>query len=381
MTMPTTSSRVDYLGDGSSTTFAVPYRFFDAAELRVLERDVPTGAETVLTLGSQYTVSGGNGGTGTVTAAVAPASTKQWTILRNTRRTQDVDLQPNDPLPAETLERALDRQIAIVQEIERDAGRSLRIAETDPGGSLVIPTSVDRANRVLGFNSAGEPVASVPGAGGLVVSPLASALLADTTVAQMLARLKATFIGEYREVAFAAAEPGWLLCYGQAVSRATYADLFDKIGTTYGSGDGSTTFNLPDRRGRAAFGKDDMGGSAANRLTTAVSGVAGATLGASGGSQLVQQHAHSVSDPTHTHGVNDPGHSHSVLSRNTLSGMTAGAVAVWEGESSAGTSAAATGITLAGSGTGIAIQAYGTGNSQNIPPALVVNVMIYTGVY
>ena len=59
----------------------------------------------------------------------------------------------------------------------------------------------------------------------------------------------------------AAAPVGWLLCYGQTVSRATYAALFAAIGTTYGAGDGSTTFALPDLRGRIAGGKDDMGGT------------------------------------------------------------------------------------------------------------------------
>lgn len=62
------------------------------------------------------------------------------------------------------------------------------------------------------------------------------------------------------------APSGWLLCAGQAVSRSTYADLFAAIGTTYGAGDGSTTFGLPDLRGRVIAGEDDMGGTAANRL-------------------------------------------------------------------------------------------------------------------
>lgn len=47
----------------------------------------------------------------------------------------------------------------------------------------------------------------------------------------------------------ATAPEGWLLCQGQALSRTTYKDLFDVIGTSFGSGDGSTTFNLPDLRG------------------------------------------------------------------------------------------------------------------------------------
>jgi len=87
------------------------------------------------------------------------------------------------------------------------------------------------------------------------------------------------------------APSGYLLCDGQAVSRITYSALFVVTGTTYGSGDGSTTFNLPDLRGRVAAGKDDMGGTAANRLTV-TSGVIGATLGAAGGDQRMQQHAH-----------------------------------------------------------------------------------------
>jgi len=63
------------------------------------------------------------------------------------------------------------------------------------------------------------------------------------------------------------APAGWLLCDGSAVSRTTYASLFAILGTKFGAGDGSTTFNLPDMRGRVALGKDNMGGSSANRVT------------------------------------------------------------------------------------------------------------------
>src|SRR5690606_25444111 len=68
-------------------------------------------------------------------------------------------------------------------------------------------------------------------------------------------------------------------------SRTDYARLFAAIGTTFGTGDGVTTFNLPDGRGRVVAGKDNMGGSAAGRLTNAVSGGTGTTLGAAGGSE------------------------------------------------------------------------------------------------
>lgn len=69
----------------------------------------------------------------------------------------------------------------------------------------------------------------------------------------------------------------WLFCYGQAVSRTTYAALFTAIGTNYGAGDGSTTFNLPDMRGRIAAGKDDMGGTAASRMSVTLTGTKAST--------------------------------------------------------------------------------------------------------
>lgn len=60
-------------------------------------------------------------------------------------------------------------------------------------------------------------------------------------------------VGTYIEGAWTTAPAGYLLANGAAVSRATYANLFAVIGTTYGAGDGSTTFNLPDTRGRTSM--------------------------------------------------------------------------------------------------------------------------------
>jgi len=75
------------------------------------------------------------------------------------------------------------------------------------------------------------------------------------------------------------APQGTLFCAGQAVSRVTYAALFSAIGTQFGAGDGSTTFLLPDARGRTTAGKDNMGGTAANRLTALLA------IGAAGGAE------------------------------------------------------------------------------------------------
>ena len=105
---------------------------------------------------------------------------------------------------------------------------------------------------------------------------------------------------------------GWQLCYGQAISRTTYAGLFSTIGTTYGSGDGSTTFNVPDLRGRVVAGEDDMGGTAASRLTAGGSGITGTTLGASGGTET--HTLTSAEMPSHTHTQNS--HNHTQDSHN-----------------------------------------------------------------
>lgn len=76
-----------------------------------------------------------------------------------------------------------------------------------------------------------------------------------------------------------------LACFGQAISRVTFSALFAKIGTTWGIGDGSTTFNLPDFRGRVPAGLDNMGGTPANRLTSTTMSPDGNTVGATGGAQ------------------------------------------------------------------------------------------------
>jgi microcystin-dependent protein len=105
------------------------------------------------------------------------------------------------------------------------------------------------------------------------------------TSADVLARIVKT--GTIVAWAHSTVPAGWLECYGQAISRTTYSELYAAIGTTYGVGDGSTTFNLPDMRGRSIFGEDDMGGSSADRITTAGAGFDGDTLGGTGGAETV----------------------------------------------------------------------------------------------
>jgi len=92
---------------------------------------------------------------------------------------------------------------------------------------------------------------------------------------------------------------GWLLCDGSAVSRTTYANLFTQIGTRYGVGDGSTTFNLPDLRGRSPIGAGlgTQGGTLTNRdIATKYLGEENHTMTEA---ELVS-HTHTWDGPTQT---------------------------------------------------------------------------------
>jgi microcystin-dependent protein len=148
----------------------------------------------------------------------------------------------------------------------------------------------------------------------------------------------------------ATAPTGWLLCAGAAVSRSTYATLFAVIGTTFGVGDGTTTFNLPNYTNRMPYG---------------------ATLAATGGSADAVVVSH-----THTATVTDPGHKHNILP--TLAGTTANIGSFLQSATTAAsygladTSTVTTGITVANSTIGV------SGTNANLPPYLGINFIIKT---
>ncbi len=160
MTISTTASTVKYTGNGSTTAFAVTFPFFGtttSAELEVVQRIIATGIESVLSNGSAYTVAGGEGSTGTVTASSAPASTVEWHIRRNTTKTQVTDYVENDPFPAAVHESALDRLLVQSQENKEELDRSIKLSRTNTMTSTEFTNSAaDRGSKVLSFDSAGE---------------------------------------------------------------------------------------------------------------------------------------------------------------------------------------------------------------------------------
>ena len=108
-------------------------------------------------------------------------------------------------------------------------------------------------------------------------------------------------IGEYVQVAGPNLPPFCVWPNGQNLSRSAYATLFAALGTTYGAGDGSTSFGTPDVRGRALFGLDNLGGAAASRITSGVSGINAAALGNAGGDQRIGTHGHAATQAAHNH--------------------------------------------------------------------------------
>ena len=220
----------------------------------------------------------------------------------------------------------------------------------------------------------------------------------------------------------ATAPTGWLFCYGQNVSRTTYVKLFTAIGTLHGVGDGSTTFTLPDKRGRASFGKDDMGGTSANRLTGLSGGINGDTLGGVGGAEThiltdaqLSSHTHTQAgsfasggiSANHTHtqtgtflsGGRTAAHNHNISGSQQDSG-TAGPYAISHNAGNWGVFATAaeqqehqhwtsisgqTGTVSSDHAhtTTISGQTGITGSDaahNNVPPGIVCNYIIYAGV-
>lgn len=167
------------------------------------------------------------------------------------------------------------------------------------------------------------------------------------------------------------APAGWLLCYGQSLLRTDYAALFTAIGTTYGAADG-THFSLPDLRGRLPAGKDNMGGSAASRLTSTTMTPDGNTLGAVGGDQTVTLDTTMI--PAHSHSIDDPGHTHD-LSFGTFGITAGGAISGMRNDTNTTTKAtnsSTTGITAGNTGGGLA--------HGNVQPTIIVNYIIFAGV-
>lgn len=223
-----------------------------------------------------------------------------------------------------------------------------------------------------------------------------------------------TPVGTVNAYAGSAAPSGWLLCDGGStgVLRTTYSALFAVIGTTYGAGDGSTTFNVPDLRGRVVAGLDNMGGVDAGRLSIAN------TLGTATGTETVtlattdipaHSHANTLTNNAVTSGSQSADHSHTFStggfsadhSHNygySFFGYTGGGsltAAVNNGAVNATTNGQSVNHSHSGTTAGMSVSHThsvtsnvtisnvnaGGGNAHsNMQPTMVLNYIIYTGI-
>jgi microcystin-dependent protein len=262
MTISTTTAKNQYTASGAQTVFAYQFKVFAAAELEVY-----LGA---MLQSSGFVVSNvGNDTGGNVTFAAAPPNGTVVTLKRRLPLVQALDLPTQGAFPSDAVEQQFDRLVMMLLDVDERLGRALlqSIVSTMTGVTLPAPV----AGKALGWNGTADGLTNVePSSGALLSVYMATvAAAADATAAQTLlggtavgralftaasdAAARATLgvqpVGEVIMWPLASPPAGFLECDGAQISRATYAALFAVLGTTYGPGDGTTTFNLPDYRG------------------------------------------------------------------------------------------------------------------------------------
>ncbi len=159
MTVSTETAGISYDGNGITTVFSVPFYFLESSHIRVVLRS-SAGVEYTKTLTTDYTVagSGTNPSTATVTCvSFTPATGEKLRIVRDPPLTQETDYVENDPFPAETHEKALDKLTMIDQAIASDVSRALKWPETSSASSL-LPDPAGNGNRFLANNPSGTAI-------------------------------------------------------------------------------------------------------------------------------------------------------------------------------------------------------------------------------
>lgn len=231
---------------------------------------------------------------------------------------------------------------------------------------------------------------SAPMLGPLTLSadPITGARQATTKayVDQFMAYASGMFVGAMTYAPITVEPPGWLLCDGRAVSRTVYATLFAAIGTTFGSGDGSTTFNLPPQSQRYLRGQGS--GELIGQLLDGAIQTHTHPVNDPGHSHAASQAVHSHGTNAHSHGINDPGHVHMAKDLPGGTGVIGGGAGFTLTDQPTGSAvtgisiqaAAPTtdqqqpGVTVGSNSTGVSVGA--TGGAETRPASIVCNLFI-----
>jgi hypothetical protein len=189
---------ISYSGDGSTTAFTFPFGVFATSEVRVVLRTTATGAESVQTLNSDYTVADNDGdgdywdGTpgGTVTFTTAPTTAVTVHITRYPPLTQTTSIDGSYYVNLGAIEDAFDKLSCQVQYLQRQLYRALLIPETEGQSYDVnVPSAVDRASGYAIFDADGNLSVTGSALPDLAASPLWTAVLDDLNLASSLASL------------------------------------------------------------------------------------------------------------------------------------------------------------------------------------------------
>ena len=164
MTVTSSTAKVSYAGNGSTTVFTVTFRFLVNSHVVATLRDA-NGAETTWVEGTHYTLTGAGGVSGTLTVNTSPtdytpASGETLVISRNVPRTQETDYGENDSFPAETHEQALDKLTMLAQQQDEATARSLVVPLSDTAADISLPIDSLRASKFLAFDASGQPIAA-----------------------------------------------------------------------------------------------------------------------------------------------------------------------------------------------------------------------------
>jgi hypothetical protein len=162
MTVATQTNRTSAVGSGAIGQ-EVPFLFPITAtsDLLVKKRVTATGVETTLDETTNYTVEIVGDIGGTLTTVTAIELTEQIHIIRNTPKTQSLDLEQGGSFNAENIEDALDKNTKLAIENKDAIGKAITFPETDPSLTTVLPNAIDRASKNLTFDASGNVAASV----------------------------------------------------------------------------------------------------------------------------------------------------------------------------------------------------------------------------
>lgn len=313
--LPQQNTIVQYLADGIEDQYLFAFYVPDDVDIEVYVTPVgqtPIPESDIQELGVAYTVTQNvdpiTGGYITFLPGYIPAAGSSVTLNRNVQASLDVEFANGQNFNGANLDAALDKLLLLIQQnqtyaLQRNLSYRVNTYLTNEQATIQANTQlqpllpgyiwqgaadggvvavlleenpdVSTLRSELASQSPTTNGASLVGYYDQVNSlPTTVKAFLDNIVTFMQTQLEAQLWqpGDLKDHASATVPTGWLSCDGSAVSRTTYAALFAAIGTTWGSGDGSTTFNLPDFRRRTSVGS---GGSGSVTLGNAVGNVGG----------------------------------------------------------------------------------------------------------